>query len=299
MGPSSYAAYEKWKSESEKKQKFSSLRPGPFRAFNAYARAARSGPRIEDRFSTLRNPIRQAPSIQDPLDPGWTGQQVLWQSENQPAQQLDCLGPYWAKRLSPFSGADGMELPMFKLNQDQLEICSGLVQKVDSSCYLQAAVILVREEGETLVAMRKEVGPSPSSDDRGLLTAGSSDNGSTWDFVNTTDELGDPTRVLYVLESHRDLAHLKTMSSSFSTTNGWNSSIGFLLRNHSVVQGSVVYHENDSLSFLLEDGSMLHTSIVMDFVADNSAEDVTMVHAHEAEISMTDALTDDRSNDFL
>jgi hypothetical protein len=89
------------------------------------------------------------------------------------------------------------------------------------------------------------------------------------------------------------------MSSSFSTTNGWNSSIGFLLRNHSVVQGSVVYHENDSLSFLLEDGSMLHTSIVMDFVADNSAEDVTMVHAHEAEISMTDALTDDRSNDFL
>lgn len=140
MDPRLYAATEKRKTENERKQKFSSLR-------------------------------RQRLSVQDPLDPGWAKQQALGQSENQPAQQLDCLGPCWAKRLSPFLGADGKELPMFKLNQDQLEICRSLVQKVDPSYYLQAAVMLVRDDGETLVAMRIEVGPSPSSDDRGLLKA--------------------------------------------------------------------------------------------------------------------------------
>ena len=274
MSPRSYAAYEKLKSEQEKKHKFSSLRPRPFDAFNRYARAANSRPRIEDLLPALRNPRRSPPSVQGPLDPGWTKQQALWQSENQPAQQLDCLGPFWAKRLSPFLGADGKELPMFKLNQDQLEICRGLVQKVDPSYYLQAAVMLVRDDGETLVAMRIEVDPSPSSDDRGLLTAGSSDHGSTWDFVNATNELGDPTRVLCLSESREDLAYLQNASNSFSTTNGWNSSISFLLRDNSVVKGSLVYHEDYSLTLVLEDGSLLDGALMQCVVEYDSAMDV-------------------------
>jgi hypothetical protein len=250
MSPRSLAAFEKWKAESERKQKFSALR-------------------------------RQPPSVQGPLDPGRAKQQALSQSENQPAQQLDCLGPYWAKRLSPFLGADGKELPMFKLNQDQLEICRSLVQKVDPSYYLQAAVMLVRDDGETLVAMRIEVGPSPSSDDRGLLTAGSSDNGSTWDFVNATNERGDPTQVLYASESHKDSAHLQNASSSFSTTNGWNSSISFLLRDKSAVKGSLLCHEDYGMTLVLEDGSMLDGALVQCVVEYDSPMDV--------DESMTDA----------
>jgi hypothetical protein len=170
---------------------------------------------------------------------------------------------------------------MFKLNQDQLEICRGLVQKVDPSYYLQAAVMLVRDDGETLVAMRIEVDPSPSSDDRGLLTAGSSDNGSTWDFVNATNERGDPTQVLHASESRKDLTHPQNASSSFSTTNGWNGSISFLLRDNSVVKGSLLCHEDYGMTLVLEDGSMLDGALVQCVVEYDSAMDV--------DESMTDA----------
>jgi hypothetical protein len=195
--------------------------------------------------------------------------------------QFSCLGPYWAENLSPFLGTDGKELPILKLTPDQLEFCRGLVQKVAPNYYLQAAVMLVRDDDQLLVAMRVETEPSPSSDDRGLVTMGSSDNGSTWDFVKATNERDDPTRVLYLSESREDLAHLQNASSSFSTTNGWNSSISFLLRDNSVVKGSLVYHEDYSLTFVLADGSILDGALVESVVEYGSAMDV--------DESMTDA----------
>jgi hypothetical protein len=195
--------------------------------------------------------------------------------------QLSRRGPYRASRLSPFFDADGKELPILELTPDQFEICRDLVQKVDSCYYLQAAVMLVRDDGQSPVAMRMEVERSPSSADRELVTAGSSDNGSTRNFVNSTNERGDLTRVLYLSESYEDLAPLQDESSRLSETNGWDCSIGFLLENGSVVKGSVVHHQDCSVSFLLEDHSVLDRSVVRGFMVDRSAEDVSMVDAFD------------------
>jgi hypothetical protein len=122
--------------------------------------------------------------------------------------QLSYLGPYWTERLSPFLGTDGKELPMRKLTPDQLEICRTLVQKIDSRYYVQAAVMLIREDGQLIVAMRLEVERGLLSEDRGLVTASSSDNGSSWNYVKATNERGDPTRVLYPAVLHDDSLHL-------------------------------------------------------------------------------------------
>ena len=201
--------------------------------------------------------------------------------------QLFCFGPYWAERLSPFLGADGKELPMLKLTPGQLEICRSLVQNIDPSYCMRAAVVLIRDAGQLLVATRLEVESSLLSDDRGLITAGSSDNGVTWDYVKAINELGDPTRVLYLSQSYKDLPLLQN-ESSHAVEIG-DCSVSFLLEGGRVLKGSVVYHKDCSVSFLLEDGSVVDSSAVMGFALENSAGDVTMVDAHEANVSMADS----------
>lgn len=200
--------------------------------------------------------------------------------------QLTCLGPYWAERLSPFMGADGKELPVLKLTPDHLEICRALVQMIDPTYYVRAAVVLIRDDGQVLVAMRLEVESSLLSDDRGLITAGSSDNGATWDYVKATNELGDPTRVLYLSESYKDLSRLQDESSSTAEVADCN--VSFLLGGGRVSKGSVVFHKDCSVSFLLEDGSVVDRSAVMGFAVDSSTEDVIMVDAHEEDVPMAD-----------
>jgi len=153
--------------------------------------------------------------------------------------QLSYLGPYWTKCLSPFVGGDGKELPVAELTPEQIGICHDLVQQVDPRYYMQAAVILVRDDGQLLVAMRIEVEWSPSlSDDRGLITAGSSTNGLTWDYVAATDERGGPTRVLYPAVLHDDSVHL--MGESGEPMEIDDCSISFLLHDDSVVDVTMV-----------------------------------------------------------
>lgn len=179
-------------------------------------------------------------------------------------RQLICLGPYWARRLEPFMGADGKELPMLKLNADQVETCRALAREIDPRYYVQAAVMLCQDDGQLLVAMRLEVEPLLLTDDRGLVTAGSSDNGLTWDYVKATNERGDPTRVLYPAVETSDPMEI----------DGGDHRVSFLLKDDSAVKGSVVFDEDSSVSFLLKDGS---------------AADVSTTDAHEADVSMADA----------
>jgi hypothetical protein len=183
-------------------------------------------------------------------------------------------------------GADGKELPVLKLTPDHLEICRALVQMIDPTYYVRAAVVLIRDDGQVLVAMRLEVESSLLSDDRGLITAGSSDNGATWDYVKATNELGDPTRVLYLSESYKDLSRLQDESSSTAEVADCN--VSFLLGGGRVSKGSVVFHKDCSVSFLLEDGSVVDRSAVMGFAVDSSTEDVIMVDAHEEDVPMAD-----------
>jgi len=104
---------------------------------------------------------------------------------------------------------------------------------------VQAAVILVPDDGQLLVAMRIEVEWSPSlSDDRGLITAGSSTNGLTLDYVAATDERGGPTRVLYPAVLHDDSVHL--MGESGEPMEIDDCSISFLLHDDSVVDVTMV-----------------------------------------------------------
>lgn len=199
-------------------------------------------------------------------------------------RQLICLGPYWARRLEPFVGADGKELPVQKLTPDQLGICRALVEKIDPRYYAQAAVMLHRDDGQLLVAMRLEVEPLLLTDDRGLVTAGSSDNGATRDYVKATNVRGDPTRVLYpVVETSNPME-----------IDGGDCSVSFLLKDDSLVKGCVLHHEGSSVSYFFEDDSkvdlsMVRSLVVYDSMVNRSPADVSMTDAHEEDVSMADA----------
>lgn len=144
--------------------------------------------------------------------------------------------------------------------------------------------MLRRDDGQLLVAMRLEVEPLLLTDNRGLITAGSSDNGATWDYVKATNERGDPTRVLYpVVETSEPME-----------IDGGNCSVSFLLKDDSLVNGSVLYHEGSSVSYFFEDGSKVDLSemrclVVYGSMVDGSPADVSMTDAHEEDVPMADA----------
>jgi len=116
--------------------------------------------------------------------------------------QFSCLGPYWADTIPPFLDADGKELPMLELTPDQLEICRALARLFAPRYYMIAAIMLLRDDGQMIVAVRLEAEWSYVSHDRGLVTATSSDNALTWDVIKCQNERGGPIRTLYLADPH-------------------------------------------------------------------------------------------------
>jgi hypothetical protein len=113
--------------------------------------------------------------------------------------QLRCLGAYWNYTIPPFLDADGNELPMLELTPDQLDACRAFAQSVDPRYTMIAAIVLLRDDGQLLIAVRLEWQHSYlSSSDYGLVAANSSDGGLTWDIIEAKDERDGPARTLYV-----------------------------------------------------------------------------------------------------
>jgi hypothetical protein len=172
---------------------------------------------------------------------------------------------------------------MLDLTPNQLGYCRALAQSLDPRYSVVAAAMLLGDDGQLLLAMRLEVVWSPIWTERGLITAGSSDNGWTWDFIKATNECGGPTQTLYLSDSYKESIRLQGESSDPMETDGWDCSISFLLKGGSEVKGSVVYHEDFSVSYLLADGSVLDGSEVMSFVWNNPVMDGS------TDVSMADA----------
>lgn len=172
---------------------------------------------------------------------------------------------------------------MLGLTPNQLEFCRAFAQLLDPMYTVVAVVMLRGHDGQLLLAMRLEAVWSPFWTERGLVTAGSSDDGSTWGYIKATGETGGPTQTLHLSESYKELIRLQSESSDPMVIDGGDRSVGFLLGDYSLAKGSVVYHEDFSVSFFLADGSTVDDSAVRALVVDSS------VMAVPTDVSMADA----------